>query len=273
MRNELFSLIRNYSRHLFSFQVKSDDPHKFVCSKCIHRIEEFHIYSCEVAANQEILQFSSANSIIISNEKCRIVQLHEYVVTLQTNGQNHTATIDLNQFLPVVDEGEPITDLGVTILNNAEANDDKVTDVLPEAEESIEMKIEMNDPNIHVPPAEVETTNENQKFRKSKRLSQPRATRKVKQKLKAPGIRKKIKAEVIESDVSPPKEDIADDNNDVYDSDGTVDLNESEDEKCDEQGECDVFLDHEKFAGFPKVIIENSKLIFRGKKLLDLLSK
>lgn len=210
------------------------------------------------------MQFSSSNSIIISNDKCRIVQLHEYVVTLQTTGQNHTATIDLNQFLPVVDEATPISDLGMTIVNNVEEIDDKVAEALPEEHESIEIAEQFPIVKVEAP--------DNQIIRKSKRLSQPRTTKKVKQKLKA-GVQKKIKAEVLETELNQPKEDINDDNNDVYDSDGTVDLNESEDEKYSEPSECDVFLDHEKFAGFPKIIIENSKLIFRGKKLLDLLSR
>lgn len=221
-----------------------------------------------MTANQEILQFSSANSIIISNDKCRIVQLHEYVVTLQTTGENHTATIDLNQFLPVVDETTPISELGLTIVNDVEGNDDTVTEVLREETESIEI----NDASKQVTQLKVESS-ENQIIRKSKRLSQPRQTKKVKQKLKLAAVQNKIKAEVFESDISHPKEEIIDDNNDVYDSDGTVDLNESEDEKCSEPSDCDLFLGHEKFAGFPKVIIENSKLIFRGKKLLDLLSR
>lgn len=221
-----------------------------------------------MTANQEILQFSSANSIIISNDKCRIVQLHEYVVTLQTTGENHTATIDLNQFLPVVDETTPISELGLTTVNDVEGNDDTVTEVLTEETESIEI----NDASKQVTQLKVESS-ENQIIRKSKRLSQPRQTKKVKQKLKLAAVQNKIKAEVFESDISHPKEEIIDDNNDVYDSDGTVDLNESEDEKCSEPSDCDLFLGHEKFAGFPKVIIENSKLIFRGKKLLDLLSR
>lgn len=216
------------------------------------------------------MQFSSANSIIIANEKGRIVQLHEYVVTLQTTGQNHTATIDLNQFLPlpVVDENTPISDLGLTIVN-AEEHGEKVSEVLTEEPESIEI----SDASKQLPEVKLEIQ-ENQTIRKSKRLCQPRSTKKVKQKSKtSAGVPKKIKTEVVESDVSQQKEDIADDNNDVYDSDGTVDLNENEDDKCNEPSECDLFLDHEKFAGFPKVIIENSKLIFRGKKLLDLLSR
>lgn len=217
------------------------------------------------------MQFSSANSIIISNEKGRIVQLHEYVVTLQTTGQNHTATIDLNQFLPlpVVDENTPIADLGLTIVNHSEEHGEKVSEVLTEEPEAIEI----GDASKQIPEVKLEIQ-ENQTIRKSKRLCQPRSTKKVKQKLKtSAGVQKKIKTEVVESDTSQQKEDIADDNNDVYDSDGTVDLNESEDDKCNEPSECDLFLDHEKFAGFPKVIIENSKLIFRGKKLLDLLSR
>lgn len=230
-------------------------------------MEEFHAYSCEVSANQEILQFSSANSIIISNDKCRIVQLHEYVVTLQTTGENHTATIDLNQFLPVVDETTPISELGLTIVNDPEETD-KITEVLTAETKSIEI----DDASKQMALVKVETS-DNKIIRKSKRLSQPRPTKKVMQKLKVAGVHKKMKAEVFEIDASQPKDDITDDNNDVYDSDGTVDLNESEDEKCSEPSECDLFLGHEKFAGFPKVIIENSKLIFRGKKLLDLLSR
>ncbi len=251
----------------FSFQIKQDDPHsKCVCSKCIDRLEEFHAYACEVSANQEILQFSSANSIIISNEKCRIVQLHEYVVTLQTTGQNHT--IDLNQFLPVSDN-TPIGDLGMTIISNAEETDIKEDTELLTAVAEHECGEVIDATSKQVPEDMVETVGNH--IRKSKRLSQPKPTKKVKQKLKT--LQKKIKTEVLETDISQPKDDITDDNNDVYDSDGTVDLNENDDDKCNEPSECDLFLDHEKFAGFPKVIIENSKLIFRGKKLLDLLSR
>ncbi|KAG4066618.1 hypothetical protein HA402_007254 [Bradysia odoriphaga] len=247
--------------------IKPDDTHsKCICSKCINRLEEFHTFSCEVLANQEILQFSNTNSIIISNEKCRIVQLHEYVVTLQTStGQSHTATIDLNQFLPVVNETTSIADLGMTIINDVQGTDDKITEIVTEENESVVI----SEVSEEVPQINVEVA-ENPEIRKSKRLSNPRPTKKVKRKLKT--TEKKVKLVAVDSE---PKEDITDDNNDAYgcDSDGTVDLNESDDEKCNEPSECDLFLDHEKFAGFPKVVIENSKLIFRGKKLLDLLSR
>ncbi|KAJ6646927.1 Transcription factor grauzone [Pseudolycoriella hygida] len=248
-------------------RVKQDDPHsKYICSKCIDRLEEFHAYSCEVSANQEILQFSAANSIIISNEKCRIVQLHEYVVTLQSTGQNHTATIDLNQFLPVVDENTPIADLAMTMDNNVEIH--KVEEVVTDEPETIEL----NDVSEQIAQVKVETT-DNPIIRKSKRLSRPKSTKKVKQKLKVPMLKKMNKVEESDIETVQSKDDIVDDNNDVYDSDGTVDLNECEDDKFNVPTNCDVFLADEKFAGFPKVIIENSKLIFRGKKLLDLLSK
>lgn len=185
-------------------------------------------------------------------------------MTLQTSGQNHTATIDLNQFLPVGDEATPIPDLSLAIINNAEGNEDKITHALTGDREETEVNVEQI-PLVKVEPDEVPV------IRKSKRLSQPRQTKKVKQKVKI--THKAVKVEIVESDLIQPKEEIPDDNNDVYDSDGTVDLNETEDEKCIEPNECDLFLDHEKFAGFPKVIIENSKLVFRGKKLLDLLSR
>lgn len=188
------------------------------------------------------------------------------MVTLQTtNGQSHTATIDLNQFLPVVNETTSIADLGMTIISD-EGTEDKVTEIVTEENESVVIS-EVKE----VPQMNDEST-DNPAIRKSKRLSNPRPTKKVKRKLKST-TQKKAKPEIVDS--SEPKEDITDDNNDAYgcDSDGTVDLNESDDEKCNEPSECDLFLDHEKFAGFPKVIIENSKLIFRGKKLLDLLSR
>lgn len=155
----------------------------------------------------------------------------------------------------------------MTIVNNAESNN-KVTEILAEANETVDI----NDVSKQVSQIKVEAS-DNQIIRKSKRISQPRITKKVKQKFKKPNVLKKIKTEVFDSDISQAKDDLLDDNNDVYDSDGTVDLNESEDEKCSDPSECDLFMDHEKFAGFPKVIIENSKLIFRGKKLLDLLSR
>lgn len=225
-------------------------------------------------ANQEILQFSSANSIIINNEKCRIVQLHEYVVTLQTtNGQSHTATIDLNQFLPVVNETTTsIADLGMTIINDVQGTSDKITEIVTEAVEPIVISevSEVGEVTNEDAPINDEVV-EDTAIRKSKRLSNPRTKKKVKRKSKTT-TQKKQKPEVVNSE---PKEDINDDNNDAYgcDSDGTVELNESDDEKCDDPSDCDLFLDHEKFAGFPKIVIENSKLIFRGKKLLDLLSR
>lgn len=230
-------------------------------------------------ANQEILQFSSANSIIISNEKCRIVQLHEYVVTLQTTGQNQTATIDLNQFLPVVDETATgiIPELGMTIIDNEEGSDVKVTTEVLAEERG---RIDINDVNGQTTMVKIEpdddvevVTEQSHVIRKSKRLSQPRPSKRFKQKVKTASHKVAAKAVAEDSDVNNQKDELADDNNDVYDSDGTVDLNESEDEKSIEPSQCDLFLDHEKFAGFPKVIIENSKLVFRGKKLLDLLSR
>lgn len=222
-------------------------------------------------ANQEILQFSNPNSIIISNEKGRIVQLHEYVVTLQTSGQNHTATIDLNQFLPVVDghPSTPIVDLGMTIVNDVEQDDDnKIIEIMTDENEIVEF----NDGSEQRPQIKVEIL-ENEMIRKSKRTTLPRITKKIKHKIKKSGVPKKIKNSTAESDIIQSKDEIADDNNDVYDSDGTVELNENEDDKCSEPSECDLFMNHEKFAGFPKVIIQNSKLIFRGKKLLDLMSR
>lgn len=175
----------------------------------------------------------------------------------------------MNQFLPVVDENTPIQDLGLTIVNNTEENEDKAARVLPVEPESVQI----SDASKQNSQMKLEVPG-NKTTRKSKRLTRARPTKKVKQKLKTKlNARKKIKTEVFESDVSQLKDDIADDNIDVYDSDGTVDLNESEDDKCNAPSECDLFMDHEKFAGFPKVIIENSKLIFRGKKLLDLLSR
>lgn len=155
----------------------------------------------------------------------------------------------------------------MTIVNNVESND-KVTEILTEENEAFEIN-DVSEELLQVK----EEISENKIIRKSKRISRPKTTKKVKKKFKKSSMTIEIKNEAIESDISQSKDDLLDDNNDVYDSDGTVDLNESEDDKCSDPNECDLFMDHEKFAGFPKVIIENSKLIFRGKKLLDLLSR
>lgn len=65
-----------------------------------------------------------------------------------------------------------------------------------------------------------------------------------------------------------------DETDDVDDINGDPDYGDSDDDDHEQDVSMDeIDLDNEKFIGFPKYIIKNSKLIIRGKPLLEMMSR
>lgn len=81
--------------------------------------------------------------------------------------------------------------------------------------------------------------------------------------------------ENAETDDDPVKVDVLDEEEDdgCYESDTEVNLLEASEKQFGNSENADNDNGNDKFMGFPKIMIKNSKLMYRGKVLLNLMSK
>ena len=274
--------------------------------KYIHLID-----SIKVEANQEILQFSrngqQSNSdetlsqqpiILTTNDKSQFIQLtgysiknENYIVTLQrTIDGQESATINLEEFVPVdetadnnsiiINHDEIVTiqtagsslDLSNEILQNhntllqviAEKPQNSPDPVI---ENNIIVQQANNDNTVEIIGARVEPTTETNNTKKHKRKA-------AKEKQIESIIKEDVMQHIAELKEEDDESDDETDRTEIF-NDISDDLTSFvyDDENASEQDDFILYESSEQFAGFPKVLVKDAKLLISGGRLLELMSK
>lgn len=226
---------------------------KNICSACIQRLNDFHLFCSNVEANQEILQQPLD---IIQDE---FIELSDYSIKTE----NYIVTLSQNVLAQQQHQTDSLTN--VAYLDDAiTVIDGKIQPIVAH----IDISLKKNDEEIK---GTTDATNLPHKNRVPKsKLKSRRTGKKIVSKIIADG-----KCDVeIEPQTSVPVTESAKDNV----KSEIVDLIERIDDDFDDDDEVEpvVYESHDVgtvFAGFPKVIIKDSRLHIRGGVLLDLMSR
>lgn len=226
----------------------------------MERLNDFHVFCSNVEANQEVLQFSQTSAVqiqplaVIQDEFIELsdysIKTEDYIVTLSQN--------------VVLAQQDPITN--VTFLDDTTTVVDRK--VFQPIVAHIDISLKKNDEDVqgtNGPPKSIVTKS------KSKSIaSRKRPGKKM--------VLKVITDETCDGQMEPQTTEVdAGLARDHVDSE-IVDLIERIDDDFDDDEADDVIVpvvyeSHEQFAGFPKVIIKDSRLHIRGSALLDLMSR
>lgn len=229
----------------------------------MQRLNDFHLFCSNVEANQEVLQFSQANADQIDQPPLDIIQdefieLSDYSIKTE----NYIVTLSQNVLAQQQHQTDPITN--ITFLDDtATVLDGKIIQPIVA---HIDISLKKND------DAEVVVEKVPAKNRvPNSKLKSKRTWKKIIPKIVTDGkCDGEMAPQTIVSDTEFGKDHV---DAEIVDLIERIDEDFDDDEEADDVVETVVYESHEQFAGFPKVIIKDSRLHIRGSALLDLMSR
>lgn len=248
-------------------------------------IIQYYINPFKVQSNQEILKLTQP-PIIIANETGK------YLVTLQNTNVIPSVSIELGDFV-VVDNNSPSASIEhfscppqnqinencmEVILVPANNNEGLLNNlqneetVVKEEQNILNTEINLNK-NEHIVPKNVivekrPLTKKSSK-KPTKRLPKQKSVKDMKIKTESP-------IEIVENDAKLKIDiDLIDQYDEDSDGEDNDDIIDDDPQFIDDEDDIlqNVYEKDESFAGFPKILIKNTKLLVRGAKLCDLMSR
>lgn len=255
--------------------MKADDIfQKTICSACISKLNDFHSFCSNVEANQDVLQFSQASANQIAQQPLDAIQeefieLSDYSIKTE----NYIVTLSQNVISQQPQQTDPMTLTNVSFLDNTAALVDEK--IIQPIVAHIDITIKENDEEVaSATPKPNVPSNRRVLKSKSKSIFANAGRRKTAKKLESKVITDGMCDDEMELQRNVSDTETAKDHVDLE----IVDLIERidddfDDDDADDAIESVVYESHEQFAGFPKVIIKDSRLFVRGSALLDLMSR
>uniref|UniRef100_A0A1B0CA46 Putative transcription factor grauzone n=1 Tax=Lutzomyia longipalpis TaxID=7200 RepID=A0A1B0CA46_LUTLO len=289
--NQIIQKILKY----LCFEIKEDDNlPKDICLGCIEKIEAFHKFYEEVAQNQSMLAYAqtqgspviitSASPAILDSSQKSITMAHHQLqefIKLEDINAGHIDLQSLNN--AIASSGSVPTTLAVissvtfnngtattnytiqevphntlpiiTTSTDAVASTTKPPPIVEEYHAEVEQVLQSNQQDSEVI--------ENQKH--------PKATLQLPTRIRKKKVKDKMESPIDDCSDNFAKE-LADENELADKMDLSLDNTPHLEERENNESKRD-FLENIEFPDFPKRIIQDSKLLIRGKPLISLMSK